>query len=103
MKQKIKKSTAGKRGDSIRSDCYFELEVKSSGGIKLDLKSKVESMYGESIKEMILDMSKFFGLKNAKILCEDYGALPFVMSARFELAVKKIIPTNKERISSSNH
>ena len=96
MKQKMKKSTAGKRGDSIRSDCYFELEVKSSGGIKLDIKSKVESMYGESIKEMILVMSKFFGLKDAKILCEDYGALPFVMSARFELAVKRLFQQTKK-------
>ncbi len=53
-------------------------------------------MYGESIKEMILDMSKFFGLKNAKILCEDYGALPFVMAARFELAVKRLFPQTKK-------
>ena len=96
MKQKMNKSTAGKRGDSVRSDCYFEIELKNSGGIKLDIKSKVESMYGESIKEMILDMSKFFGLKDAKILCEDYGALPFVMSARFELAVKRLFPQSKK-------
>jgi citrate lyase subunit beta / citryl-CoA lyase len=95
MKQKMK-STAGKRGDSVRSDCYFEIELKNSGGIKFDIKSKVESMYGESIKEMILDMSKFFGLKNAKILCEDYGALPFVMSARFELAVKRLFSQSKQ-------
>lgn len=89
-------SSAGKRGENIRSDCYFEIELKNSGGIKLDIKSKVESMYGESIKEMILDMSKFFGLKDAKILCEDYGALPFVMAARFELAVKRLFPQTKK-------
>jgi citrate lyase subunit beta/citryl-CoA lyase len=53
-------------------------------------------MYGESIKELILDMSKFFGLKDAKILCEDYGALPFVMAARFELAVKRLSPQTKK-------
>lgn len=53
-------------------------------------------MYGESIKEMILEMSKFFGLKDAKILCEDYGALPFVMAARFELAIKRLFPENKK-------
>lgn len=90
MIKTIKKTSAGKQGDNIRSDCYFEIELKNSGGIKLDVKSKVESMYGESIKEMILDMSKFFGLKDAKILCEDYGALPFVMAARFELAIKRL-------------
>jgi len=96
MKQNKNKSTAGKRGESVRSDCYFEIELKSSGGIKLNLKSKVDSMYGESIKELILDMSKFFGLKEAKILCEDNGALPFVLAARFELAVKRLLPQTKK-------
>jgi citrate lyase subunit beta / citryl-CoA lyase len=92
----MKKVNAGKRGENIRSDCYFELESKNSGGIKLEIKSKVESMYGESIREMILEMAKFFGLKDAKILCEDYGALPFVMAARFELAVKRLFPKSKK-------
>ena len=94
--KKISKSSAGKRGESVRSDCYFELTKKSSGGIKLRIKSKVESMYGESIKEMILDMSKFFGLKNVDILCEDNGALPFVLAARFELAIKRLYPPKEK-------
>lgn len=96
MIKKISKSSAGKRGDNIRSDCYFEIQLKDSGGIKLDLKSKVEVMYGESIKELILEMSKFFNLQNAKIICEDYGALPFVLAARFELAVKRLFPDLKK-------
>lgn len=96
MIKKLNKSLAGKRGDSVRSDCYFEIELKNSGGIKLELKSKVDVMYGESIKQMILDMSKFFGLKDAKILCEDNGALPFVLAARFELVVKRLFPENKK-------
>jgi citrate lyase subunit beta / citryl-CoA lyase len=92
----MKKVNAGKRGESVRSDCYFEIELKNSGGIKLNIKSKVESMYGESIKEMILDMCKFLGLNNANILCEDNGALPFVLAARFELAVKRLFPQTKK-------
>jgi len=96
MIKNLKKSSAGKRGDSVRSDCYFEIELKNSGGIKIDLKSKVDVMYGESIKQMILDMSKYFGLKDAKILLEDNGALPFVLAARFELAVKRLFPDLKK-------
>ena len=92
MKQKNIKSSAGKRGESVRSDCYFEIQLKDSGGIKLVLKSKVNSMYGESIKIMILDMCNYFGLEHAKILCEDNGALPFVLAARFELAVTRLFP-----------
>ena len=96
MAKKINKSSSSKRGDSVRSDCYFEIELKNSGGIKLDLKSKVDVMYGESIKQLIFDMSKFFGLKDAKVLLEDNGALPFVLTARFELAVKRLFPELKK-------
>ncbi len=96
MTTKLNKAISGKRGESVRSDCYFEIELKNSGGIKIDLKSKVDSMYGESIKNEILEMCKFFGLKNAKILCEDNGALPFVLSARFELAIKRLISESKK-------
>jgi len=94
--KKIKKSSAGPRGETVRSDCYIELELKESGGIKLNLQSKVESMYGESIREMILDMCKFFSLKNAKITVEDYGALPFTIAARFETAIKRALPKTKK-------
>lgn len=94
--KKALKSSAGKRGEQIRSDCYFEIHLKNSGGIKLNLKSKVKAMYGESVKQMILDMCDFFGLKNASIICEDSGALPFVIAARFELAVKRLLPETKK-------
>jgi len=86
------KSSAGKRGETIRSDCYFEIELTKNGGIKLDLKSKVGSMYGESLKEQVNEMCRFFNIKNAHILLEDSGALPFVIAARFELTVKRLFP-----------
>ena len=86
----IKKASAGKRGDNIRSDCYFEIELKKSGGLKIELISKVHSMYGESIMRAVDDMCEFFNIKHAAILCEDFGALPFTLMARFELAVKRL-------------
>jgi citrate lyase subunit beta/citryl-CoA lyase len=95
MKQ-IKKSSAGPRGETVRSDCYVELELKESGGTKLNIKSKVESMYGESIRQLMLDMCKFFFLNNAKITIEDYGALPFTIAARFETAIKRALPRTKK-------
>ena len=97
MIKKLNKSSAGKRGELVRSDCYFEIELKNSGGIKINIKSKVNSMFGESIRDMLLVMSDFFELINVKIILEDYGALPFVLAARFELAVKRLFPEiNKE-------
>jgi citrate lyase subunit beta / citryl-CoA lyase len=90
------KSSAGNRSDKIRSDCYIELALRNSGGLKIDLKSKVESMYGESIRELIIDMCRFFNIKNAKIKIEDYGALPFTITARIETAIKRISPGIKK-------
>ena len=92
MKLLSSKSSAGKRGDQIRSDCYIELEIKRSGGIRIEMKSKVESMYGDSIKAQITEMCKYFNISHAEILLEDAGALPFTLAARFELAVKRILP-----------
>ncbi len=39
-------------------------------------------------------MCGFFEIENAKIYFEDKGALPFVIAARFEHAVKKLFPEN---------
>ncbi len=89
---KTKISSAGKRGTKVRSDCYIEIEKKKSGGIKLNIKSKVQSMYGKKIEEEIQEMLKFFSIKHANIFIEDAGALPFTIAARFELAVKRLYP-----------
>ncbi len=93
---KQNKSSAGIKDDTIRSDCYMELELKESGGIKLNLQSKVESMYGDSIRDLILEMCKFFNLKNVKIKVEDYGALAYTLAARFETAIKRAQPRTKK-------
>lgn len=86
------KVNVGKQGSKVRSDCYVEISSKRVGGLKLDIKSKVDVMYGDSIRQTILDMCKFFKLKHANILIEDYGALPSTLMARFELAVKRLYP-----------
>jgi len=92
---KQNKSSAGNRGDKIRSDCYIELEIKNNGGLKLNLQSKVESMYGKSIRLLIKDILKTFKIRNASVLVEDYGALPFTIAARVESAIKNILPESE--------
>lgn len=87
-----KNASSGKRGSNVRSDCYVEITIKKSGGLKIELKSKVDSMFGNSIRNEVIRMSEFFGLKSAEILIEDSGALRFTLAARFELAVKKLFP-----------
>lgn len=80
----------------IRSDCKFSIQLKKSGGLKIAINSKVESMYGRSIKKLINEMCRFFGVKNANIIMEDSGALPFVIAARFEYLIKKLLPGIKK-------
>jgi len=86
------KASSGKQGDKIRSDCFIEIESNKNKGIKLNIKSKVDVMYGDDITKLVKDMIKFFELKNINVTIEDYGALPFVICARFENAVKRLFP-----------
>jgi len=88
--------TSGNSGDKIRSDCFVKLEILHSGGIQLEIESKVLSMYGESIKKLCFDSLHFFGIEHAHLKLADSGALPFVMMARIEHAVKQLIETDLE-------
>jgi len=94
----MKKSlaVAGNSGPKVRSDCEISIELRSEGGIQIELVSKVKVLYGESIRQLIFEVLNFFGIKNAVVKMNDSGALPFVISARLESAVKQLIDTNLE-------
>ena len=49
----MKKAQTGNKGKGVRSDCFIELELKKSGGIQLEMNSKVEVMYGKSNNKYI--------------------------------------------------
>ena len=96
MQNIIKTASSGKRGEAVRSDCFFEINLKESGGIDLNIKSKVNVMYGDTLRSQILDMCSFFEIKDAEIIFEDAGALPYIVEARFEALVNKLFPDNKK-------
>jgi citrate lyase subunit beta / citryl-CoA lyase len=89
-------ATTGNSGPKVRSDCEITLELKNEGGISIDLKSKVKTLYGESIKKQCAEILDFFSIRNAYLNINDSGALPFVISARMESAVRQIIDTHLE-------
>ncbi len=91
----IKIAKAGNVGKKVRSDCFVELELKKSGGIKIDLQSKVESMYGNHLRQLIKKELAFFDISDAEIKIIDKGALDHVLMARIEAAVKQLKQTNK--------
>lgn len=85
---------AGRRGKEVRSDCWVRIEPKP-GGVKLTVNSRVETMFGRAIRKLIREELAFFDIKDALVLVEDSGALPFVMMARIEAAVKRLNPREK--------
>jgi citrate lyase subunit beta / citryl-CoA lyase len=89
-------ATAGNTGDKTRSDCFVNLQVRKAGGIQLEINSKVGFLYNESIQSLLRDMLKYFDIKHARIELIDQGALPFVIAARAEAAIKKLIHTEKQ-------
>lgn len=91
-----KTGVAGNQGENIRSDCKISLTLRESGGVKTELKSKVASMYGESILSQISEILGYYDIKNADALVEDSGALPHVIAARMEAAIKQVSNTRKE-------
>ena len=86
-------ATAGNAGPKVRSDCQITIEIKHKGGISLDIKSKVKSLYGKSIRTLCIEMLEYFKVRNALVSVDDSGALPFVIMARLEAAVKKLSNT----------
>lgn len=89
-------ATAGYTGDKVKSDCFISLELTHSGGIQLEIISKVQAMYGEAIKGLSLEIMEFFRIENAILKIDDKGALPFVIAARLEAVIKKVFATDKE-------
>lgn len=81
---------AGIMDKSTRSDCKIELELGSSGGIVIYLKSKVEKLFGEDIRNQLKEGLAFFGIEHATINMEDKGALPFAIMARLEAAIRQV-------------
>lgn len=91
----MKQAITGNAGPKVRSDIEVTLELTESGGTELNIKSKVKSMYGKAIEEQCLSLLDYFGISNARLSVNDSGALPFVIAARVEAAVKALTGTTK--------
>ncbi|MFA8449336.1 MAG: aldolase/citrate lyase family protein [Bacteroidales bacterium] len=90
------KFTAGNCGPKVRSDCYVEIIPQEVGGINLTLESKVLPHYGDSIKEKIDQVLKFYEVENVKIDVKDYGAFDWILLARLESAIRLMTGSTSE-------
>ncbi len=80
---------AGRQGADVRSDLHVIVEPRTSGGVELELESRVASCYGENIREQANSVLQQLGVEHARVKIHDEGALPFVIAARMEAAVRR--------------
>lgn len=83
--------TSGEHGEAVRSDCFVSI-TKGKGEV-IKLKSKVDSLFGDSIRELCLAVLHHFNVRDVVVEIDDSGALPFVIAARLEAAIQKMAPS----------
>jgi citrate lyase subunit beta/citryl-CoA lyase len=104
-----KSYTAGRSGKEVRSDLAVSFTPRTSGGIDIELLSRVATYYGDSIQAQVRDVLTQMGVADAHVKIEDEGALPFVITARVEAAVrrawhgkgKRVLPERTARLHAS--
>ncbi|KAA3604904.1 MAG: citrate lyase ACP [Planctomycetota bacterium] len=80
---------AGRRGDKIRGDAWMAFTPTSSGGLEIELTSKLEALYGEATRHSLEQWLAQAGVENGRLQVEDKGAYPFVLKARLEAVLQK--------------
>ena len=96
-----KTAEAGRRGDDVRSDCWVKITMADSGGVDLDLTTKVESMYGDATRELVHNALTALSVVHAKVEIADKGALPFVILARLSNSSRSFRSSAVSSLSSS--
>src|SRR5262252_2733892 len=80
---------AGHWGQDVRSDVHVAFDVREGGGAEISLESRVAMYYGNAIMEQARSVLDELGVKHARVAIHDEGALPFVVAARIEAAVRR--------------
>ena len=60
-------------------------------GIRLDIESKVMSMFGDQIRASVLEIIDSYGLTDVHVSVRDQGALDYAIRARVQAAIERAI------------
>lgn len=85
----VSEGIAGNCGAEVRSDLQVRIEPREHGGLEINLVSRVETYYGDSIRRQAEEVLEALGVRHARIHIRDEGALPFVIAARIEAAARR--------------
>ena len=85
----IRSAEAGHYGPDIRSDVHVRIDPRETGGLHIELVSRVEPYYGNSIRRQAEEVLEALGIRHAQVEIHDEGALPFVIAARIEAAARR--------------
>jgi citrate lyase subunit beta/citryl-CoA lyase len=80
---------AGRVGEDVRSDLHVSVAIRKTGGRKVSISSKVDAYYRRSIDRMTRRVLDVFGSQHVLVTIDDKGALPFVIAARLETALRR--------------
>jgi len=86
---KVDAAEAGRWGEDVRSDLHVSFEPRTSGGIEIELESRVAPYYGNAIRAQAQEVLAALEVVHARVHIHDAGALPFVIAARIEAAVRR--------------
>lgn len=82
-------ATAGRDAEDVRSDLHVVFEPRETGGIAIEVESRVAPYYGAAIQTQASQVLKELGVSSARVHIRDQGALPFAIAARIEAAVRR--------------
>lgn len=85
MEKKINKRA---RAGSLESNDLV-VEIEPHDGLIIEIKSVVDDLFHNQIEASVKKYLNESGVKNAKVLIEDRGALDFTIKARIETAIRR--------------
>jgi citrate lyase subunit beta/citryl-CoA lyase len=85
----VRVGETGHWGAEVRSDLHVKIEPRARGGVDIELESRVKPYYGDSIRRQAEEVLEALGVRHAQVQIHDEGALPFVIAARIEAAVRR--------------
>lgn len=82
------KITRQSRAGSLESNDLVVM-IEPDNGLDIEIKSVVDDLFHDQIEASVKKYLNELGVKDARVLIEDRGALDFTIKARIETAVRR--------------